>query len=46
MFEYIHNIQGRLRLRASSLKANARMARDLQIELRQIRGVESVEIIA
>ena len=44
MFEYIHNIQGRLRLRASCLKANGALARELQIELRQILGVRSMEI--
>jgi len=44
MFEYTHNIQGRLRLRASCLKANGALARDLQIELGRIPGVRSVEI--
>jgi hypothetical protein len=44
MFEYIHNIQGRLRLRAGCLKANGALARELQIELRRIPGVRSVEI--
>jgi hypothetical protein len=44
MFEYIHNIQGRLRLRASVLKANGVLARELQIKLGRIPGVQSVEI--
>lgn len=44
MFEYIHNIEGRVRLRDRSLKANAALARELQRELRQIPGVRSVEI--
>ena len=44
MFEYIHNIQGRLRLRAGILKANGALARELQIELGRIPGVRSVEI--
>ncbi|MBV8550237.1 MAG: heavy-metal-associated domain-containing protein [Acidobacteriaceae bacterium] len=44
MFEYIHNIQGRLRLRTSSLKANAAVARELQIGLGKISGVRSVQI--
>jgi hypothetical protein len=43
MFEYIHNTKGRLRLRASSLKANGAAARELQIELKQIPGARSVE---
>jgi hypothetical protein len=44
MFKYIHNIEGRLRLRATSLKANAPLARELQIEMGRIPGVHSVEI--
>jgi copper chaperone CopZ len=44
MFDYIHNIEGRLRLRATSLKANGAPARKLQIDLRRIPGVRSVEI--
>lgn len=41
MFEYIHNIQGTLRLRAGILKANGALARELQIELGRIPGVRS-----
>jgi hypothetical protein len=45
MFKYIHNIVGRLRLRAGILKANAGLARELQIEIGRIPGVQSVESI-
>ena len=44
MFKYIHNSEGRLRLRATCLKANASLARERQIEIERIPGVHSVEI--
>jgi copper chaperone CopZ len=44
MIKYIHIIEGRLRLRAGILKANAGLARELQIEIARIPGVHSVEI--
>jgi len=44
MFEYIHITNGRLRVRIASLKANASGAQNLQIKLRQVAGVRSVQI--
>jgi hypothetical protein len=44
MFDYIHNTQGRLRVRIASLKANGTGARNLQIALQRIPGVRSVDI--
>jgi hypothetical protein len=43
MFEYIHGIQGRVRVRTGILKANAALAQKFKIELSRIPGVRSAE---
>lgn len=41
---YSHHIPGRIRVRIPALKANAKAAQKLQIEMRQLPGVTSVEV--